>query len=112
MLTTGGTGFTGRDSTPEALIPLFDKAIDGFGELFREVSYQEIGSSTIQSRAVGGLANGTLLFAIPNSTNTYQQHKKTNSKHQTLFLNNLPNHNQNSNNYYNNVIILNKTKPQ
>ena len=69
VLTTGGTGFTGRDSTPEALTPLFDKAIDGFGELFREVSYQEIGSSTIQSRAVGGLANATLIFAVPGSTN-------------------------------------------
>ena len=68
VLTTGGTGFTGRDSTPEALTPLFDKTIDGFGELFRQVSYDEIGSSTIQSRAVGGLANGTLVFAMPGST--------------------------------------------
>ena len=68
VLTTGGTGFTGRDSTPEALLPLFDKTIDGFGELFRQVSYEEIGSSTIQSRAVGGLANGTLIFAMPGST--------------------------------------------
>lgn len=69
ILTTGGTGFTGRDSTPEALMPLFDKTIDGFGELFRHVSYAEIGSSTIQSRAVAGLANGTLVFALPGSTN-------------------------------------------
>lgn len=69
VLTTGGTGFTGRDSTPEALTPLFDKTIDGFGELFRQLSYEEIGSSTIQSRAVGGLANGTLIFALPGSSN-------------------------------------------
>ena len=69
ILTTGGTGFTGRDSTPEALAPLFDKTIDGFGELFRQVSYMEIGSSTIQSRAVAGLANATLIFAMPGSTN-------------------------------------------
>ena len=69
ILTTGGTGFTGRDSTPEALAPLFDKTIDGFGELFRQVSYLEIGSSTIQSRAVAGLANATLVFAMPGSTN-------------------------------------------
>ena len=69
VLTTGGTGFTGRDSTPEALAPLFDKTIDGFGELFRQLSYAEIGSSTIQSRAVGGLANATLIFALPGSGN-------------------------------------------
>ena len=69
VLTTGGTGFTGRDSTPEALTPLFDKTIDGFGELFRRVSYREIGSSTIQSRALAGLANATLIFAVPGSTN-------------------------------------------
>ena len=68
VLATGGTGFTGRDSTPEALLPLFDKTIEGFGELFRHVSYAEIGNSTIQSRAVGGLANGTLIFALPGST--------------------------------------------
>ncbi len=69
ILTTGGTGFTGRDNTPEALIPLFDKTIEGFGELFRQISYDEIGSSTIQSRAVAGLANGTLIFALPGSGN-------------------------------------------
>ena len=69
VITTGGTGFTGRDSTPEALIPLFDKEIGGFGELFRQISYEDIGSSTIQSRAVGGLANGTLIFALPGSSN-------------------------------------------
>jgi molybdenum cofactor biosynthesis protein B len=72
VLTTGGTGFTGRDSTPEALIPLFDKHVEGFGELFRQVSYTEIGSSTIQSRAVGGLANGTLIFALPGSGNAVE----------------------------------------
>jgi molybdenum cofactor biosynthesis protein B len=68
VITTGGTGFTGRDSTPEALLPLFDKTIVGFGELFRQVSYDEIGASTIQSRAVGGLANATLIFALPGSS--------------------------------------------
>jgi molybdenum cofactor biosynthesis protein B len=69
VLITGGTGFTGRDSTPEALKPLFDKTIIGFGELFRQVSYEEIGASTIQSRAVGGIANATLIFALPGSGN-------------------------------------------
>jgi molybdenum cofactor biosynthesis protein B len=69
IITTGGTGFTGRDSTPEALTPLFDKTIVGFGELFRQVSYGEIGASTIQSRAVGGIANATLVFALPGSGN-------------------------------------------
>ena len=68
IVTTGGTGFTGRDSTPEALIPLFDKHIEGFGELFRQISYSEIGTSTIQSRALGGLANGTLIFSLPGSS--------------------------------------------
>ena len=69
IITTGGTGFTGRDSTPEAMSPLFDKHIEGFGELFRQVSYEEIGSSTIQSRAIGGLANATLIFCLPGSSN-------------------------------------------
>ena len=69
VLTTGGTGFTGRDSTPEALLPLFDKVIEGFGELFRQISYEEIDSSTIQSRAVAGIANASLIFAVPGSTN-------------------------------------------
>ena len=69
VISTGGTGFTGRDSTPEALTPLFDKHIEGFGELFRQISFEEIGSSTIQSRAVGGIANATLVFALPGSTN-------------------------------------------
>ena len=68
IVTTGGTGFTGRDSTPEAITPLFDKHIEGFGELFRQISYTEIGTSTIQSRALGGLANGTLIFSLPGSS--------------------------------------------
>ena len=72
VMITGGTGFAGRDSTPEAVIPLFDKTIDGFGELFRAVSYTEIGSSTIQSRCVGGLANHTLIFCLPGSNNACQ----------------------------------------
>jgi len=68
ILTTGGTGFTGRDSTPEALMPLFDKTIDGFGELFRQLSYEDIGTSTVQSRCVAGLANRTAVFCLPGST--------------------------------------------
>ena len=68
VLTTGGTGMTGRDSTPEALRPLFDTCIDTFGELFRQLSYQEIGSSTVQSRCFAGLANKTLVFCMPGST--------------------------------------------
>jgi molybdenum cofactor biosynthesis protein B len=68
VLITGGTGFSGRDSTPEAVEPLFDKRIEGYGEMFRSLSYQEIGSSTIQSRAVGGLANNTVIFCMPGST--------------------------------------------
>ncbi|WP_431688451.1 molybdenum cofactor biosynthesis protein B [Hahella sp. NBU794] len=69
VLITGGTGFTGRDSTPEAIKPLFDKEVEGFGELFRAISYQEIGTSTVQSRAIAGLANGTVVFCMPGSTN-------------------------------------------
>jgi molybdenum cofactor biosynthesis protein B len=69
IICTGGTGFSGRDSTPEAVTPLFDKTIDGFGELFRQISYTEIGSSTIQSRCIGGLANNTLIFCLPGSNN-------------------------------------------
>jgi len=65
---TGGTGFSGRDSTPEAVRPLFDKAIDGFGEVFRALSYEEIGSSTVQSRALAGFANSTVIFCMPGST--------------------------------------------
>lgn len=68
IVTTGGTGFGGRDSTPEALMPLFDKQIDGFGELFRFLSFSDIGTSTIQSRALAGFANGTFIFALPGST--------------------------------------------
>ncbi len=68
VLMTGGTGFAGRDSTPEAVQPLFDKQIDGFGELFRYLSFQEIGSSTVQSRALAGLANETAIFCMPGST--------------------------------------------
>lgn len=68
VLVTGGTGFSGRDSTPEAVSVLFDKHIDGFGEIFRAVSLQEIGSSTIQSRALAGLANNTVIFCVPGST--------------------------------------------
>jgi molybdopterin adenylyltransferase len=68
VLSTGGTGLTGRDSTPEAITPLLDKPIEGFGELFRALSLEEIGTSTIQSRAMGGLANGTFLFCLPGSS--------------------------------------------
>ncbi len=68
ILITGGTGFAGRDSTVEAVTPLFDKTVDGFGELFRQVSFAEIGTSTIQSRATAGLANRTLMFCLPGST--------------------------------------------
>jgi len=68
ILTTGGTGFSGRDTTPEALLPLFDKVIEGFGETFRALSLAEIGSSTLQSRALGGLANRTVIFCMPGST--------------------------------------------
>jgi molybdenum cofactor biosynthesis protein B len=68
VLVTGGTGFSGRDSTPEAVRPLFDKDIDGFGEVFRALSHAEIGSSTIQSRAVAGFANETVIFCMPGST--------------------------------------------
>lgn len=67
ILLTGGTGFTARDNTYKALHPLFDVHIDGFGELFRQLSYAEIGSSTIQSRAFAGLANGTIIFCLPGS---------------------------------------------
>ena len=72
VIITGGTGMTDRDHTPEAITPLLDKSIDGFGELFRSISLQEIGSSTIQSRVLGGIANGTFIFAIPGSTNACQ----------------------------------------
>ena len=68
VLITGGTGFTPRDTTPEAVQPLFDKQIEGFGELFRHISYQEIGTSTVQSRALAGMANSTAIFCMPGST--------------------------------------------
>jgi molybdopterin adenylyltransferase len=68
VITTGGTGVTGRDVTPEAFARVLDKTIEGFGELFRMLSYQKIGTSTIQSRAIGGVAAGTYLFALPGST--------------------------------------------
>ncbi len=68
ILITGGTGFSGRDSTPEAIQPLLDKEVVGFGELFRQISFEEIGTSTIQSRALAGLANKTLIFCLPGST--------------------------------------------
>lgn len=69
ILVTGGTGFTGRDTTPEAVTPLFDKTIEGFGELFRHISFNEIGTATIQSRAFAGMANKTVIFCMPGSTN-------------------------------------------
>ncbi|MEE1673155.1 molybdenum cofactor biosynthesis protein B [Agarivorans aestuarii] len=69
VISTGGTGFTARDNTPEAVNVLFDKDIEGFGELFRHISYTEIGTSTVQSRALGGFANKTVIFCVPGSTN-------------------------------------------
>ena len=68
VIATGGTGVTGRDITPEAFEELYDKAIPGFGELFRMLSYQNIKTSTLQSRCTGGVTNGTFLFALPGST--------------------------------------------
>ncbi len=68
VISTGGTGLTGRDITPEAVKPLLDKEIEGVGELFRLVSYEEIGTSTIASRCIGGVANGTFIFCLPGST--------------------------------------------
>ncbi|WEX78189.1 molybdenum cofactor biosynthesis protein B [Sinorhizobium numidicum] len=67
IITTGGTGFTGRDVTPEALEPLFEKRMDGFSEVFHRISYEKIGTSTIQSRATGGVANATFIFVLPGS---------------------------------------------
>lgn len=67
VITTGGTGFTGRDVTPEALEPLFEKRMDGFSEVFHRISYDKIGTSTIQSRATAGLANSTFIFVLPGS---------------------------------------------
>lgn len=68
VITNGGTGITGRDGTPEAIAPLLDKTIDGFGEMFRSLSFMDIGTSTIQSRALAGVANGTFIFCLPGST--------------------------------------------
>ncbi len=68
IITTGGTGFTVRDNTPEAVAPLFDREIEGFGELFRHITYTELGTSTVQSRALGGFANQTAIFCLPGST--------------------------------------------
>ncbi|MBO9663655.1 molybdenum cofactor biosynthesis protein B [Dokdonella sp.] len=68
VLVSGGTGFTGRDSTPEAILPLLDKEMPGFGETFRLLSYEEIGTSTMQSRAFAGLSNRTFVFCLPGST--------------------------------------------
>ncbi|MCK0744969.1 molybdenum cofactor biosynthesis protein B [Chromohalobacter nigrandesensis] len=88
IVTTGGTGFTGRDSTPEAVEVLLDKHIEGFGELFRHLSWQEIGSSTVQSRCLGGLANATVVFCLPGSTGACRSawdgilHEQLDSRHQ------------------------------
>lgn len=68
VISTGGTGLTGRDGTPEAVAPLLDKVIDGFGEVFRAISFEEIGASTIQSRAIAGVTNGTYIFCLPGSS--------------------------------------------
>jgi molybdopterin adenylyltransferase len=68
VLTTGGTGVTGRDGTPEAIACLFDKEIEGFGEVFRAISFEEIGTSSLQSRAMAGVANGKYLFCLPGSS--------------------------------------------
>ena len=67
IITTGGTGLTGRDSTPEAILEISEKIIDGFGELFRQISYEKIGTSTIQSRAIGAVINHTYVFSLPGS---------------------------------------------
>jgi molybdenum cofactor biosynthesis protein B len=68
VITTGGTGVTGRDGTPEAVLPLLDKVIEGFGETFRAISYAQIKTSTVQSRALAGVANGTYVFCVPGSS--------------------------------------------
>ena len=68
VIATGGTGVTGRDGTPEAVAPLLDKTIEGFGEIFRVLSYEEIKTSTLQSRALAGVANGTYVFCLPGSS--------------------------------------------
>lgn len=87
VVSTGGTGFTARDNTPEAIMPLFDKKVEGFGELFRHISFLEIGTSTIQSRAFAGMANSTVIFCVPGSTNACKTawdkiiHEQLNSSH-------------------------------
>jgi molybdenum cofactor biosynthesis protein B len=68
VLITGGTGFSARDNTPEAIAPLIEKEVSGFGELFRAISFEEIGTSTVQSRALAGMVNNTLIFCMPGST--------------------------------------------
>ena len=73
MITTGGTGFTGRDVTPEALEPIFEKRMDGFSEVFHRISYDKIGTSTIQSRATGGVVNATFVFVLPGSPGACQR---------------------------------------
>ena len=82
VISTGGTGVTGRDVTPEAFERVFEKKIDGFGELFRMLSFQKIGTSTIQSRAVGGVAGGTYLFALPGSPSACRDGWEEILKHQ------------------------------
>lgn len=72
VITTGGTGVTGRDGTPEAVAVLLDKEIEGFGEIFRAISYRDIGTSSLQSRCIAGVANGTYVFCLPGSTNACQ----------------------------------------
>ena len=82
VITTGGTGLTGRDGTPEAVLPLFDRTIEGFGELFRQLSHETVGTSTIASRAVGGVANGTFIFSLPGSTGACKDAWKGVLRHQ------------------------------
>ncbi len=72
VISSGGTGLTGRDGTPEAVKPLLDKTIDGFGELFRVLSFETIGTSSLQSRALAGVANGTVIFVLPGSLDAVQ----------------------------------------
>ena len=72
VISSGGTGLTGRDGTPEAVAPLLDKTIDGFGELFRVLSFETIGTSSLQSRALAGVANGTVIFVLPGSRDAVQ----------------------------------------
>src|SRR5690606_22877016 len=69
VISTGGTGVTGRDGTPEAVAVLLDKQVEGFGEMFRNVSFEDIGTSSLQSRCLGGVANGTFVFCLPGSSN-------------------------------------------